>query len=119
MTYWLPLELPLPGKEREVQHNICVNIVRLAKLARVVHPRNWQLPVRQPHGNWRTGKRRRGGKRHQAAPPPIQPNPLWWPDDPRRPFKRYQLKTDPGLAQLEERVYTSPTLKRTLPCIWV
>lgn len=59
------------------------------------------------------------GKDTRLPPPPIKPNPLWWPDDPRRPFKRYQLKTDPGLAQLKERVYNSPGLNLTLPRIWV
>lgn len=37
------------------------------------------------------------------------------PDDPRCSFERYQLKTDPGLAQLEERTYIPPPHTPPLP----
>lgn len=41
-----------------------------------------------------TGGLEEGGEAGKDArlPPPQRP------DDPRRPFKRYQLKTDPGLG---------------------
>ena len=63
-----------------------------------------------PLGNhMATGELEEGGEGGDGGATPGRPPPRW-PDDPRRPFKRYQLKTDPSLAQIEDWTYIFPTL---------